>query len=100
MTIKKSTYNVMEGEPQLGKVNEYELIAEVNEVQDWILDQVKSNFCIERKYDFEDGANTYEIVSSDYIDVDMVEIYLEHLEEDCEDIDDGKLYAYAAVDPH
>ena len=92
-------YNVMDGEPQLGKIEECELIAGKYEIEDLIIDQLfdDETYPAGMMFFFTDDYNDLEIEinGEDYIDVEMVVDYLDDLEEG--EINKCELYARAGV---
>jgi len=99
MECKK--YQVMSGEPHLGKIEECELIADKYEVEDMIIDQLYDDcdYPSDWKFYFPDENTGYDITvnAKDYIDIEMVEGFFAGLE-DGELINIVDLYARAGVD--
>ena len=89
MHIKKQTYAVMDGEPHLGSITEYELISEPFEVADWLLDKAVKNGKLEEEYEFGEVI----IIADEWVDVESVNLYLDREIEVCIDT----LYVYAEV---
>ena len=97
--MERKKYDVMDGEPHLGKIEECELKANKYEVEDLIIDQLFDDETCPAGmiFFFTDDYTDYdiEIDGSDYIDVEMVVDYLDGLEEG--EINKDELYARAAI---
>jgi hypothetical protein len=91
MHIEINRYPIMSGEPHLGSITEYELIAEPYEVEYWILDKVVEDVAISNEYEFAEII----IDASEYVDVGEIQNYLDELGDD--DIDEQKLYDVANI---
>ena len=89
----------MDGEPQLGKLEECELIANKYEVEDLIIDQLfdDETYPAGMVFTFIDDVSEYDLTieGEEYIDADLVIDYLDGLEEG--EINKDELYARAAV---
>ena len=96
MHIKKTKYQFMAGEPQLGTVTEYDLIAENSEVQAFILDQVMECGELDPTYEFEDNGMVLIVDPKEWLDYDAVTDFLAAVYPD--DIDRELLEAYACID--
>lgn len=94
MYFKSNTYNVMDGEPHLGKITEHELVARAYEVEDWILEKIVENHFVETEYEISnpDGGGAM-IETADYVDFDLVYDYISNVDE----IDMNTLYVKADV---
>ena len=100
MYMECKKYNVMDGEPHLGKIEECDLKANKYEVEDLIIDQLfdDETYPSGMIFFFTDDYTDYdiEIDGSDYIDVEMVVDYLDGLEDEGI-INKDELYARADV---
>lgn len=92
MHIIKKTYQIMSGEPAIGSVTEYDLVADKYEVEDWIIEKVKEDGFAQDEYEFDEAI----IDAHDYIDVEMVNDYLESV--DTDKLSELKLYVAADVE--
>ena len=81
MYIKTDIYNVMDGEPALGKMEETELIAEKFEIEDYIINDLFDNGTYPGDWKFyptDDYTDEeIEIDAADYIDLDLLPDFLD-----------------------
>lgn len=77
MYFIKTVSQMQDGEPQLGEVTEFELVAKKYEVEDYILSKVLEEDFVHSEYEISNpNGDTAIIETSDYIDYDLVYDYL------------------------